>query len=385
MTFLPGRRSWGSRTTPVLLTAAGLILSGCGSTESAPEGSSDAASLFAGKTVRLVITHSAGGGTDLYARFIGDRLSEFIPGKPRIQVSNMDGIGGVNTVFNAPADQIIVGVSSRGATLMEAAADAEGDVDLEQIRFVGATGGDPRGWTGFTDVSEAYDTLADASGSSGPAFKLPSTVGSPAQVTSHVLMYSWLCDRMDLPCEYINVANDDATDTNLMIQRGETNLEASTLVTSLRSYSEQLLANEAKVFLTYTLDPATTITAPGIEMPAPEDVIPSELMEEFDMIEPIIGGGPGKGMWVGPATSHEVLTALQAAYSDLVNDPALVDELAQAIAGEDADADSSIEYVVSPISGEEAQTSFSDAVAKVEESGDFIEELQNQYWKEDWS
>jgi hypothetical protein len=127
------------------------------------------------------------------------------------------------------------------------------------------------------------------------------------------------------------------------------------------------------------------VTAPGIDMPTPEEVIPAELMDEFAMIEPLIGGGPGKGLWVGPSMSQDIVSVLQDAYSELINDPDLVDDLAEAIAGGEEDGDSSIEYVVDPLSGDKSQASFDAAVAEVEKSADFIKELQAQYWDDDWS
>jgi tripartite-type tricarboxylate transporter receptor subunit TctC len=50
---------------------------------------------YQGKTVRLVIGSSAGGGYDLWARVIARYMGKYIPGNPEIVPQNMPGAGGV--------------------------------------------------------------------------------------------------------------------------------------------------------------------------------------------------------------------------------------------------------------------------------------------------
>ena len=52
-----------------------------------------APSPFEGKTVRIIVGYSAGGGYDLYARAISRYLGNHIPGKPTVIVENMTGAG----------------------------------------------------------------------------------------------------------------------------------------------------------------------------------------------------------------------------------------------------------------------------------------------------
>ena len=51
------------------------------------------ASFFEGKTVRIIVGLSAGGGYDLWARMIGRHLGRNIPGNPTVIVDNMTGAG----------------------------------------------------------------------------------------------------------------------------------------------------------------------------------------------------------------------------------------------------------------------------------------------------
>jgi tripartite-type tricarboxylate transporter receptor subunit TctC len=64
----------------------------------------DTGSFFAGKTVRIVVGFSPGGGYDIYARELARYLGRHIPGHPAVVVQNMAGAGSlkaVNFLFNA--------------------------------------------------------------------------------------------------------------------------------------------------------------------------------------------------------------------------------------------------------------------------------------------
>jgi tripartite-type tricarboxylate transporter receptor subunit TctC len=47
---------------------------------------------YRGKTVRIVVGFSAGGGFDAYSRAIARHLSQHVPGNPTIVVKNMSAI-----------------------------------------------------------------------------------------------------------------------------------------------------------------------------------------------------------------------------------------------------------------------------------------------------
>lgn len=50
---------------------------------------------YKGKTIRLIVAFSAGGGYDTYSRTIARHLSKRIPGNPAVIVENMTGDGGI--------------------------------------------------------------------------------------------------------------------------------------------------------------------------------------------------------------------------------------------------------------------------------------------------
>lgn len=69
-----------------------------------PAAAADAVS-FEGKSVKMIIPTTAGGGTDISARLFARFLGKYLPGKPSIVPQNMPGGGGV-TPFNFFAQQV---------------------------------------------------------------------------------------------------------------------------------------------------------------------------------------------------------------------------------------------------------------------------------------
>jgi len=78
-----------------------------------PSIAADSAGSFRGKTVRIIVGASAGGGFDAYARVVAAHLGRNIPGNPSVIVQNMAGAGSLpaaNYISNvAPKDGTVIG------------------------------------------------------------------------------------------------------------------------------------------------------------------------------------------------------------------------------------------------------------------------------------
>jgi tripartite-type tricarboxylate transporter receptor subunit TctC len=89
--------------TIVLLSFLGSIL---------PASADDVAKFYKGKTISIVVGYAAGGGADLWGRFMARHLGKHVPGEPNVIVQNMPGAGGfgaVNYAFhNAPKDGTVI-------------------------------------------------------------------------------------------------------------------------------------------------------------------------------------------------------------------------------------------------------------------------------------
>src|SRR5436309_13339568 len=89
-------------------------------------------SFFDGKTMSYLVGSTAGGGSDIIARLVARHFERHIPGKPRIDIINKPGAGGliaVNELYNLRKPDGLSMVSVNPSSLF---ASAGGD---EAIRF----------------------------------------------------------------------------------------------------------------------------------------------------------------------------------------------------------------------------------------------------------
>ncbi|MBM3607271.1 MAG: hypothetical protein FJX29_02290 [Alphaproteobacteria bacterium] len=98
---------------------------------------------YKGKTVRVVVGSSAGGGYDRYGRLIARHIGKHIPGNPVVIVSNMPGAGGniaANYVYNvAEKDGTVMGAVGAGSAMDRLIGD-RGRVKFDplKINYIGS-------------------------------------------------------------------------------------------------------------------------------------------------------------------------------------------------------------------------------------------------------
>ena len=94
---------------------------------------------FDGKTVRIVVGFSAGGGFDAYARAIARHLGKHLPGKPTIIVENMPGAGSLiaaNFTYNqAKPDGLTIGHFIGGVVVGQLLGNPGAQFDSQKIRM----------------------------------------------------------------------------------------------------------------------------------------------------------------------------------------------------------------------------------------------------------
>src|SRR5262245_19123698 len=64
----------------------------------APGAAQDPAAFYRGKTMRIVVGFSSGGGYDVYARVLARHIGRYIPGNPTVVVQNMPGAASLKSV-----------------------------------------------------------------------------------------------------------------------------------------------------------------------------------------------------------------------------------------------------------------------------------------------
>jgi tripartite-type tricarboxylate transporter receptor subunit TctC len=97
---------------------------------------------YRGKSVRIVVGFSAGGGFDTYARAIARHLSKYIPGNPNVVVENMTGAGSLiaaNHVYKvAKPDGLTIGHFIGGFFLGQVLGQPGIEFDARKFEFIGA-------------------------------------------------------------------------------------------------------------------------------------------------------------------------------------------------------------------------------------------------------
>lgn len=104
-------------------------------------GNSLAAPTFEGKTIRVIVAYSPGGGFDTLSRLLARHLSKHLPGNPRIIVANMTGAGGavaLNYVYEKSKPDGLTWVTSDGALVLSKILGLPGPAfDVEKFPWLG--------------------------------------------------------------------------------------------------------------------------------------------------------------------------------------------------------------------------------------------------------
>jgi len=125
------------------------------------------ADFYEGKTLRMVVASSPGGGYDTYTRMIARHISKYIPGHPATVVENMPGAGGLvgaNFIYKrANADGLTLAVFNNSNIVQKALGDPRINIDFRKLGWVGAPSvGAPMcmimGFTGWKTLDDVLNS-----------------------------------------------------------------------------------------------------------------------------------------------------------------------------------------------------------------------------------
>ena len=129
----------------VLILSVALMLAAMAHAANAADAGFDykaIASFYRGKTITILVGHSAGGGFDTYARVISRHFGKHIPGNPNILVNNMPGAGtliSANYTYNqAPKDGTLINSFDGGIVPMQIYGSTSVQFDLAKFNYIGA-------------------------------------------------------------------------------------------------------------------------------------------------------------------------------------------------------------------------------------------------------
>ena len=281
----------------------------------------DAAKYFKGKTVRLVVDFKPGGGTDIQARYFAAHLPQFVPGTPRMTVTNL---------FPQPAGRNFVWKSAPdGLTLAFMASLGIGDelidktAEFESDKFTQIGSHAKRDMVLLMRGTLPYKTLLDAKGGKIP-ITIAEPLGSADDISGKVMGVGMLALWLDIPLRIATVANGGLADSLLMIERGDVN----TYIAGSHWYALPTLRPGwfAKGYVRPIADmshpDAPSIPNSEISMPVPNVVTwltdeQRTLWNGLYLPEVL----SGKGIAGPPNMRPEIAKALRDAYANAVNDP----------------------------------------------------------------
>ncbi len=178
----------------------------------------DAAAHFRGKTIRLMVGFNPGGGTDAQARYMSRAWPEFIPGNPRIIVTNLTPVVVErNFVWNAEPNGLTLAVEATPGIFDQVTPQAQ--FDMREATMIGVTSGREGLWIRRHDLTEAYDCMDSAFGASGPLLSIGTSAPTPADLGSDVVL-GWLADEFNLPLEIKNLSAAGSAEQYRLIEQG---------------------------------------------------------------------------------------------------------------------------------------------------------------------
>ncbi len=114
----------------------------CAAVAGIATGTARAEDYYKGKIIRIVVGSPSGGGYDAYGRLVSRHLGNFIPGKPTVIVSNMQGASGTKAVSYlygiAPKDGTVIGTFNKSMPLYQALGQTEITFKTEQLSWIGS-------------------------------------------------------------------------------------------------------------------------------------------------------------------------------------------------------------------------------------------------------
>jgi len=97
---------------------------------------------YEGKTIRIIVGYSAGGGYDTYARVVSRHMGKHIPGNPSMIVENMTGAGSLisaNYLYKiAKPDGLTIGHFNGGLFFNQVMEQPGIEFDARKFEFIGA-------------------------------------------------------------------------------------------------------------------------------------------------------------------------------------------------------------------------------------------------------
>ena len=280
--------------------------------------SASASSFFEGKSIRLVVGYSPGGGFDTFARLVARHLPRHIPGHPSIIVQNMPGAGSLmaaNWVYEKrPGDGLMM-VNFHFNIVTQSFVDQAVKFDPSQYIWLGepSMGGLPQTlWVRSDLPIKSLDDLKKS--------KEPLTFGSTGVGTSPALVSEFL-KGLGLPVQTIH-GYKGSSDIMAALERKELHGRITSQDTMMTVFKRFVEGNQVRPILSMGSDPRIkplpgVATLEDLQMTPKQRRLADFLVDSFAVLR-IYALPPGT-----PADRAEIL---RGAFANALKDPRLISE-----------------------------------------------------------
>jgi len=315
---------------------------------------------YRGKTIRIVVGLSAGGGYDRAARILSRHMGKYIPGNPDMIVQNMPGAGSViaaNYVYGvAKPDGLTLLAPHNNLYLSQLAGHQEVRFDLPKFQWIGSLEKDDM--MIFIRADAPYQSIRDVIKA-----KEPPKCGSVGAGSSDYVMSRILEQTIGAKVNHV-VGYPGSVEVSMAVERGEV---ACMGLTVSVFFSREPFLTWAKKSFVRTLAQSGHKRDPRL----PDGPTVYELMDEFKTPATsrrvaeamLLGGDWARSLLAPPGTPADRVKVLREAYERAVKDPELVAEAKK----------SRVE--VNPTRGDELQSMAKDVVVQPPEVIEQIKKL----------
>jgi tripartite-type tricarboxylate transporter receptor subunit TctC len=288
----------------------------------APRAAFAQANFYEGKSIRMIVGFSAGGGYDAYTRTIARHMGKHIPGNPAIVVENMPGAGSMiaaNYSFKAAKpDGLTIGHFIGGLFLQQLLGKPGIEFDAAKFEFVGVPAQDNfvLGVSKSSGVSDLESWLASkkvvkfggvATGSGTDDFPnlFRATIGLPAQMVS---------------------GYKGTADVRLAFNSGEVAGLSNSWESTKSTWRKELEQGDLKLIVAATLKPHPELT----KLPLAINYAKTDEAKRLIATVARVHGPTVRPYVLPPNTPKDRVQILRKAFMDTVKDPELLAEAKKA-------------------------------------------------------
>lgn len=273
---------------------------------------------YHGRTLTILLGHPPGGSYDMYARLSSDYFRKYLPGQPNVVVEYRPGGGGVVAASyfyaNSPRDGGTIALLPETLAYTQILEPKVGRWKMQEMAYVGS----------FAPVNTAFIARKSAPAQSIEALKQVQTIMGCTGVSSQGYQYPSMLKNLagfkfKIICGYPGSA-----EILLALTKGEIDMTSAAWNNVRIAQRDEFAHGDLHVLIQAGLQRNPELA----NVPLMQELVPEG--EAREIVEfASAGAGIGRALLAPPGVPADRLTALRAAFDQMVKDPALVQQAAQ--------------------------------------------------------